>query len=597
MIKNYLKIFMLFVCGAMIAQSNQPIITGIIDGDCPGGLPKLIEIYADGTVDFANIELEKYSTNSMAFGSGASLSALGVRNDEFVYVTKGDISEIATEFPNVAAADLVTNAGAANNNGDDAIRLYDTVSMVTLDQYGTEMDGTGEVWEYTDSFAKRNDGTGPNGGTFSPANWTFTPPGSLDNMTTGVCKVASNDPYEVLFDLGNYSTTGSSAPSITILSPLDGSTEATGDVTVQVAVSNFNVDMPSMGDGYIIYTVDNGTATDKFDTTSLNLSSLSAGSHTISMELVDNTGGSLSPAVTDMVSFDVNGQQTVNDIASLRAGFGSTDTFILSSEAIVSYAQQDFRGQVFIQDATAGILIDDPNDVLDLDVDTGDGLTGLQGTLSEFNGLLQFTPVSDLSSVSTGNNVSATTVTAAMLTANPEDYESELVTLTNIQFDPADADGTNTFVDGTEYVLSDGSDTFTLRTSFEDADYTDDGMTDGDVIPSELLNITGIITERNNGSYFITPRESADFETLSFGSISRTVFTVSPNPANGGKVNINSAQNGGMTVQFYNSLGQLAKTVESTTNSASVSGLQTGVYFVRITQGEQRSVQKLIVRQ
>jgi hypothetical protein len=311
------------------------------------------------------------------------------------------------------------------------------------------------------------------------------------------------------------------------------------------------------------------------------------------MELVDNNGNPLSPAVTDVVTFTVNGQQSVNDIASLRAGLGSNDTFTLTGEAIVSYTQ-GFRDQIFIQDNTAGILIDDPNDVITLSLNIGDGLTGLQGTVGEFDGQLQFTPVADVNATSsTGNALPAEVVTISQLVGNEEDYESELIKLENVSFDPAVADGTNTFATGTEYVLSDGTNTFTLRTSFFSADYI------GNTIPSAALDVTGIITERedanNNRIYVITPRSDADIETLSFGEVSKTVFTLSPNPS-AGSVVVRSESNGPMTIEFYNSLGQLAKTVQSENRTADASGLGTGVYFVRITQGIQTSVQKLIVR-
>ena len=73
----------LFLTSTLMAQT--PIITMIMDGDCSGGMPKVLEIYAQGNVDFTNYSLEK-SANGGTFGNTFDLSALGTLTDEFAYV-------------------------------------------------------------------------------------------------------------------------------------------------------------------------------------------------------------------------------------------------------------------------------------------------------------------------------------------------------------------------------------------------------------------------------------------------------------------------------------------------------------------------------
>ena len=76
------------------------------------------------------------------------------------------------------APDFVHDPGGAqpttpfDYTGDDPIELFENDR--TIDIYGdlTE-DGSGKVWEYTDGWAKRKDGTGPDGNIFVPNNWTF----------------------------------------------------------------------------------------------------------------------------------------------------------------------------------------------------------------------------------------------------------------------------------------------------------------------------------------------------------------------------------------------------------------------------------------
>ncbi|MEY3000633.1 MAG: hypothetical protein RL648_847, partial [Verrucomicrobiota bacterium] len=71
--------------------------------------------------------------------------------------------------------------GVASINGDDSVELFfnDTV----IDTFGdTSKDGTGEAWEYLDSWAYRVDGTTANTA-FNLSDWTFGGVGALDTLT------------------------------------------------------------------------------------------------------------------------------------------------------------------------------------------------------------------------------------------------------------------------------------------------------------------------------------------------------------------------------------------------------------------------------
>jgi hypothetical protein len=201
---------MLFISAFSFAQS--PIITMILDGDCAGGNPKLLEIYADGLVDFANFSIENETNANMGFGSNTSLAGLGTAQDEFVYLTTtGSAAAIASEFPSLMNANILA-VGTLNVNGNDRIRIVDA-SMNVVDQYGVSgVDGSGENWEYADSFAKRVDGTGPDNG-FTEANWTFGGNGFLNNE--GTCQGGTQ--FETLIGgIGTYTTTASTTPTINV---------------------------------------------------------------------------------------------------------------------------------------------------------------------------------------------------------------------------------------------------------------------------------------------------------------------------------------------------------------------------------------------
>jgi len=208
---------LLFMSIAGLTFAQTPIITGIMDGDCPGGHPKALEIYASGTVNFADYTLQNQTNANTTWSTDLNLAALGTRTDTFVYVVFGDpqtvSSVFAAEFAAIPSANVLvygTSPATMNVNGDDRVRIIHTETSTVIDQFGVEsVDGTGEPWEYTDSWAKRNNGTGPDGSNFTLANWTFgggdytnsSIGGSLNNL--GTCQQAA--PFSTVVPFGQYS--------------------------------------------------------------------------------------------------------------------------------------------------------------------------------------------------------------------------------------------------------------------------------------------------------------------------------------------------------------------------------------------------------
>ncbi|ARN78628.1 hypothetical protein BST97_11865 [Nonlabens spongiae] len=208
---------LLLVSATTFAQ--QPIITTIVDGDCSGGNPKLLEIYAQGAVDFSNYSLENETNSNTSFGNSFSLSGLGTVIDDFVYITtSGSATALASEFPSLSNANIVTT-GTMSVNGDDRLRIVDA-QMNVVDQFGVSgVRGTGESWEYSDSFAKRIDGTGPDAG-FNEANWTFGGAGVLDGL--GTCQSGAQTYETLIGGVGTYSTTANTNPTINVSGPVTG---------------------------------------------------------------------------------------------------------------------------------------------------------------------------------------------------------------------------------------------------------------------------------------------------------------------------------------------------------------------------------------
>lgn len=197
----------------------------------------------------------------------------------------------------------------------------------------------------------------------------------------------------------------------------------------------------------------------------------------------------------------------VATLAELREAMNAkADYYQVSGEVILTF-QQDFRGQKYIQDATAGVLIDDPSGNITTTYDRYDGITGMVGTLSEFGGMIQFTPAIDPGAASSAENVIVPqTISLNELFSNFDAYESELVKLVDIQFEDA---GSN-FFNGSVYPINNDAKAMgNFRSTFYDVDYI------GTAIPEGHCAIIGIPNSRNEGE-FITSRDLNDIITYTY---------------------------------------------------------------------------------
>jgi hypothetical protein len=245
--KKFYTIALALIGSVALAQS--PILTAIVDGPCTGGTPKLLEIYASGTVDFTQFTLQNQTNANTDWGVGTGgaqdLSAFGTRTNEFVYVvmTNGDLSIATTEFSNVTESNSI-ESGTMNLNGDDRVRIINTATQVVIDQFGVEgVDGTGSTWEWLDSYAMRVSETGPDGA-FTESNWTFGGVDALDNV--GICKEAAA--LSTVVALGSYTPANASVKDNNIAglsvypNPLSGNTlYVTSNNSIEKSVAIFDV--------------------------------------------------------------------------------------------------------------------------------------------------------------------------------------------------------------------------------------------------------------------------------------------------------------------------------------------------------------------
>src|SRR5690625_57667 len=382
-------------------------------------------------------------------------------------------------------------------------------------------------------------------------------------------------------------------PILTITSPTDGAELSPLETpTIEFNVENFDVSTSATagdGDGYIQYQVDQDAFVDYFSTDAIVLTDLDAGEHTVTLQLVDNNDAVLDPEVSRTVTFTVNEITEVSSIGALRAS--DLDAYYTLTEEVVLTYQQNFRGQKYIQDATGAILIDDNGGVLTKAYNQYDGITGISGKLQEHNGLKQFVPIIDADdATSTDNSVDIVVLSISDYMANPTDYESQIIAFENVHF--TDADGTETFATGTNYDISDGSNSSIMRTNFYDADYI------GEIIPEGTLPAISGIAAHFNGDGQIFPRDMNDLDgtTLSIKEFeTATSIDIYPNPATDRfYVNVNS----NAQVEVFSIIGKkvVHTQVAEQNTPVSIQNLKSGVYIIKVTQDGATTTKKLIIK-
>ncbi|MFK8061315.1 MAG: T9SS type A sorting domain-containing protein, partial [Polaribacter sp.] len=394
--------------------------------------------------------------------------------------------------------------------------------------------------------------------------------------------------------------TASTNPSLSISTPTNSQifTPNTTAVDVTVDVQNFTFSKDngsgatdSSGDGYLKATLaeqgSSSTVSSFFSANVPDIQVAAGESYTLTIELVDNAGASLSPELKSTTTFSVASFTDVVNIAALRAGTEG-DYYRVTGEVTVTYTASN-RNQKYIQDATGGILIDDSADIVALgNYVAGDGITNLNGKLGSFGGVFQFVPVSNSGTKSsTGNSVTAVNVTLADLNSNLNDYESEMITISGVTF--AAGDGTAVFEASKNYDLSKGTDMLVFRTSFANADFI------GNVIPSTAVNITGVASEFN-GTAQIFATSAANI-VLGLERNSILGFATYPNPVNNGKLNISTNSSDIKEVTIFNVIG---KQVFSTSFSGlkseiNISKLNKGLYILKVKEGDNLVAKKLVI--
>ena len=158
--------------------------------------------------------------------------------------------------------------------------------------------------------------------------------------------------------------------------------------------------------------------------------------------------------------------------------------------------------RMFIQDETAAIYLFDAPGNITTSYNLYDVITNVTGQIEVLNNMIRFLPLLNTPEASDNTPVEPVVYDLHEVTY---DDQARLIKFSNISFEGIEAG--EVFNGGQNYNITDGTNTFVLRTLFLDEDYI------GMEISQGTLNLTGVITQFNDIMQ-ITPRFATDMEEL-----------------------------------------------------------------------------------
>ena len=310
--------------------------------------------------------------------------------------------------------------------------------------------------------------------------------------------------------------------------------------------------------------------------------------------VADVNGNVMLPYSTDF-TFGVDQQFQVANIAALRAKWTDpldidgthygTDVYKLTGHVIVTGVNDSYRHQIFIQDATGAIVIDDPNGLITSALESGDEIADLYGKLTDYYGLLQFAVAEPYtaSALSVYNDVTPLTVTLADLqnVSYMNAHQCELIRMESVKINPLTS---STFENGKKYTLTQNGQTGNgMWIHF----YNIEGLT-GAAIPTTPVNLSGV-NKISYGEYYLIPRTGADLGTGLPQYLTENDLNIYPNPVSDQlavSLRTNNFQVTSMAVYDIN--GKLVRTQAVSDNQIEMNtqDLAAGSYFLRLSDGK-----------
>lgn len=481
----------LYLTGLAIPPAGDQYATDLFFSEYIEGSSnnKAIEIF-NGTgapVDLANYKVNLYANgattpnNTQIFEPGTTL------HHGNVYVLVNSQADAAI----LALKDITSTV--ANFNGDDALALVKIV---------------GEDEEYVDIFGRIGERPA------NPAAWVDGDHSTLDktlvrkSTITGGVTVNPDEgfptlaaewdvyPIDTNTNLGSHVFTPvEDVVAMPEISPASG-----------MYYSPVNVSISCDTDGADIYYTTDGS--DPIQNGVFYAGFFSVSQNTTVKAYATAEGMIPSSVAKRVYSFPID----VQNIAELRGmPTGENNVYRLVGEAVLTY-QNDNRNTKYIQDATAAIVIDDYDGVIETTYNLYDGITGVTGYINKYAELLQFVPKADPGVATSSNNVVVPEVrTLASITSADQ---AKLIKVINAEV--VNPSG-NYLATAQNIDVTDPSGSAVMRT-FYNTDYAETPVHDYPV------NITCLV-----GQYYddmqISPRFLSDFEAYA-GGLDAPVVTI-----------------------------------------------------------------------
>ena len=570
------KIYILFLLISFGGFAQNVTITKIIETGCATPFVKTVELYVDGTVNFANFGADalqntaddevilNYMNNASSWAANQiDISALGTVTDTFVYIVR-DIPLMQAEFPSTTFDATNTVVVGTSTNGDDGYQIV--LNGVVVSQFGkTETDAdldTDSNWNHNDAVATRL--SNPDLGTWNPSDWVITAEDDLDVNTS--CQTAGATSLEVYFNTlgGNYPLGSGSGwtPSGATCTTVLGSTSVSCNATTSGATDDTytaTLDFTG-GDNGNTFVVSSTAGTVGGDDPSL------VASGTISI-----TGITEGTDITVTVSDTADG-----GVCDLSIGIDSPGCIPLIINEVHYDPASDITGDA-----------------------NGDGVRdALQDEFIEFYNNSNATFDISGYTVSDGAALRHTFPTSTIIPAN-----NMLVVFGGGS--PTGSFGgsiVQTASEG-ELNLTNGGDVITIENPSGDVvllyDSTVTGINHGlNQSVTRLPDFTGSFALHTdaNASLLFSPGLLVNGSTLSVDLFIANSFNVYPNPITDGYVNITSKNSGTIEVVVFDAIGQLISNSKLINNKLNVSELNTGIYFLKVTQNNNTNTKKIIIR-
>jgi len=385
------------------------------------------------------------------------------------------------------------------------------------------------------------------------------------------------------------------SPSLSILSPGNGDWIEGQDVDVTLSVQNFDV-ANGTADGHIHYSVDGGDAVMKYDTDPIALTGLSFGSHSITVELVDNSHAALASPVTAISTFNTYQTQTLPIIEDFEYSDGSLssnpswnsfsgtlgDLLVSSGQAVIQ------QGTTSSEDVNIafGSRTGDVFYALDFTVTDPGGI--ITGSDYEYFAVLKddgynYRARLDVAEAINGGDftigISTTGGTADAVWATDLSYGTTY--RATVRYNQ-ESNISELWIDATA----------STDTSILGIDQADPGTTvtqfalrQADSSMDESIIIDNLTVSQTFS------------ETLSSNTVSTmTDFNLYPNPAKSDFVNITSTGSETVQANVFDILGKQVLNAAVANGRLDVSPLNTGVYIIKLTQGAATTTKKLIIQ-